>query len=175
MRRAVVLVLGLLLCLTARAAVDSAGKRYSVINMAGSTLPIPDGTIAAADRQHLLGLYSGLAAAEPSAAGAGAIDTTFTSSSLPASAVYRAGVAYTPAGSRYVSSCTPPAVVYVAGVAHTTEGATCVSPGDTIDAYVGGWPVTDDGEVVADTCTPVFFVNGIPTDTAGAVCMTDID
>jgi hypothetical protein len=30
------------------------------------TLPIPDGTIDQGDRQHILGLYSGIAAGEPS-------------------------------------------------------------------------------------------------------------
>ena len=47
-------------------AVDTAGKRFSVLGLAGiQTLPIPDGTVAAVDRLHLLMLYSGIAADAP--------------------------------------------------------------------------------------------------------------
>ena len=47
-------------------AVDTASKRFSVLGLSGiQTLPIPDGTVAAADRLHLLMLYSGIAADVP--------------------------------------------------------------------------------------------------------------
>lgn len=45
-------------------AVDTANKRYSLIGFGSPTprlLPIPDGTIAAADRAMLLYLYHGMA------------------------------------------------------------------------------------------------------------------
>lgn len=48
-------------------AIDTAAKRYSMINLAHhhAILIIPDGTIGDADRAHLLGLYSGIALGEP--------------------------------------------------------------------------------------------------------------
>jgi len=43
-------------------AVDSKAKRFSMLAMGrGAILPAPDGTIAAADRAHLLWLYAGIA------------------------------------------------------------------------------------------------------------------
>lgn len=45
---------------------DSASKRFSGIGMGAwdaPLLPIPDGTLGAGDRLHLLDLYSGLVAA----------------------------------------------------------------------------------------------------------------
>ena len=46
-------------------AVDTAAKRYSMLNFGdGGTLvllPAPDGTVATADKQHLLDCYSGIA------------------------------------------------------------------------------------------------------------------
>ena len=51
-------------------AVDTKNKRMSVIGLAlpvPSMLPDSDGTIAIADRLHLLWLYSGIAAATPTA------------------------------------------------------------------------------------------------------------
>jgi hypothetical protein len=43
-------------------AVDTKAKRFSMLAFgSGGILPDPDGTIAAADRAHLLWLYSGLA------------------------------------------------------------------------------------------------------------------
>ena len=48
-------------------AVDSAGKRFSMLAFGrgprAHPLPIPDGSFDAGDRSHLLGLYSGIAAA----------------------------------------------------------------------------------------------------------------
>lgn len=46
-------------------AVDTAAKRASALNAfsLGLVLPIPDGTIDQADRQHVAGLYGGLLAA----------------------------------------------------------------------------------------------------------------
>ena len=44
-------------------AVDSAGKRYSILNFGNpiiTPLIIPDGTVAAADKYHFLNLYSGI-------------------------------------------------------------------------------------------------------------------
>ncbi len=43
-------------------ALDTASKRGSVIT---GTLPLPDGTIAAGDRQHTANMYSGIAAGLP--------------------------------------------------------------------------------------------------------------
>lgn len=60
MRRAVILVAVGLLSVSVRAAVDTADRRYSVINMAGYVLPVPNSEIDAEDRLHLLGLYAGL-------------------------------------------------------------------------------------------------------------------
>ena len=47
-------------------AVDSAAKRLSFLNFSdGVQVPfLPDGTVGAGDRAHMLDLYSGLAAAE---------------------------------------------------------------------------------------------------------------
>lgn len=43
-------------------AIDSLAKRYSAINIGEESLtfPQPDGAIAGVERQHLLGLYSGI-------------------------------------------------------------------------------------------------------------------
>ena len=42
-------------------AVNTQGRRLSVMGLCGvRTLPVPDGTIRAGDRQHLLMLYSGI-------------------------------------------------------------------------------------------------------------------
>lgn len=52
-------------------AVDTAAKRYSLVGLAApvpSLLPIPDGTVEAADRAHLLWLYSGIALGTPTVA-----------------------------------------------------------------------------------------------------------
>lgn len=43
-------------------AIDTASKRGSIIV---GTLPFPDGTIAAGDRQHTVNMYSGIAAGLP--------------------------------------------------------------------------------------------------------------
>ncbi len=45
-------------------AVDTLSKRVSALNM---SLPIPDGTISAGDRQHVLWTYSGILAGLPAA------------------------------------------------------------------------------------------------------------
>lgn len=45
-------------------AVDTLSKRVSALNI---SLPIPDGTISAGDRQHVLWTYSGILAAAPAA------------------------------------------------------------------------------------------------------------
>ena len=44
-------------------AVDTAAKRYSMMTFVarGPLLPVPDGTIALADKQHLLKCYGGIA------------------------------------------------------------------------------------------------------------------
>jgi len=47
--------------------VDTATKRASVLSFGfpfGWVLPVPDGTVAQADRQHLLGYYGGIVAEE---------------------------------------------------------------------------------------------------------------
>jgi hypothetical protein len=46
-------------------AIDTATKRYAMINFGNGDeqYPVPDGTIAAVDRQHFLGLYLQTAAA----------------------------------------------------------------------------------------------------------------
>ena len=59
MRRAAVAVAALLFALSASGAVDTAGKRASVVNMAGYQPPIPDGSITEGDRAHLAMVYSG--------------------------------------------------------------------------------------------------------------------
>lgn len=53
-----------LLSLAAFAAVDTADKRGSVLNMTGSVLPVPNGGIDAGDRAQLAGVYRGIVAAE---------------------------------------------------------------------------------------------------------------
>ena len=51
-------------------AVDSKAKRFSMMALGrGAILIDPDGTIAQADRQHLLWLYGGIAAISPAARG----------------------------------------------------------------------------------------------------------
>lgn len=52
-------------------AIDTAAKRFSMMNMGAHhrILIIPDGTISAPDRAHLLGLYSGIALAAPVVSG----------------------------------------------------------------------------------------------------------
>ncbi len=42
-------------------AIDSEGRRRSTLHV----LPVPDGTIAAADRAHVLWIYSGIAIGAP--------------------------------------------------------------------------------------------------------------
>lgn len=47
---------------------DSASKRFSGMQLGEvpeTTLPVPDGAFGKPDRQHLLGLYSGIAFAAP--------------------------------------------------------------------------------------------------------------
>lgn len=46
-------------------AIDSENKRRSVSNWFCRIPPAPDGTIAAVDRQHVAGFYSGIAAGAP--------------------------------------------------------------------------------------------------------------
>lgn len=50
---------------------DTASKRFSGMQLGEvpeATLPVPDGTFSQGDRQHLLTLYSGIAASSPSGA-----------------------------------------------------------------------------------------------------------
>ena len=63
---AIAAVIGLL-SVSVRAAVDTADRRYSMLNMTGYVLPVPNSEIDAEDRLHLLGLYAGIAAGEPAA------------------------------------------------------------------------------------------------------------
>jgi len=54
-------------------AVDTANKRFSMMTLGRPGQPplfVPDGSIGQGDRQALLGLYSGIAAEEPTAGGA---------------------------------------------------------------------------------------------------------
>ena len=48
-------------------AVDTATKRYAMINFGAADLmmPVPDGTVAAVDRSHFLGMYLAGGAAAP--------------------------------------------------------------------------------------------------------------
>ena len=48
-------------------AIDTEDKRRSVVNLnlIGVALPVPDGTVAAADRLHVCGNYKGIAAGAP--------------------------------------------------------------------------------------------------------------
>lgn len=72
MRRAVGVAAAVaMLSLPAGAAVDTATKRFNVVNMAGSALPVPDGTIDAADRVHLLMGYGPLTGNPPPSANPG--------------------------------------------------------------------------------------------------------
>ena len=56
-------------------AIDTVAKRSSALNafMLGIVLPVPDGTIAQADMQHILGFYGGILATSDET---GAIFTT---------------------------------------------------------------------------------------------------
>lgn len=103
-----------------------------------------------------------------------AMPTTFISGAVPDTAVFLAGSAYTSGGDRYVAECTTPDA-FLAGIGHRNDGATCIDPGATIDAERGGWALTDIGEVVSAECSPEYWVNGIPRDEEGPVCMTEID
>jgi hypothetical protein len=112
---------------------------------------------------------------DPPAATTGSIDTDFISTAVPATAVYREGTAYNNSnGERYVAACTTPAA-YLAGVGHTFDGATCIDPAGTIDVELAGWALTAIGEVVAAECEPEYYVNGIPRDVLGPVCMSEVD
>lgn len=51
-------------------AIDTAAKRYSALRFVATiplvlTLPLADGSFSSPDKQHLLGLYSGVSAAAP--------------------------------------------------------------------------------------------------------------
>ena len=48
-------------------AIDPENKRRSVSNWFCRIPPVPDGTISAVDRQHVSGIYSGIAADPPTA------------------------------------------------------------------------------------------------------------
>lgn len=102
------------------------------------------------------------------------LSTLFISSSVPGTAVFVAGTAYTPGGYRYVRTCTPPTVA-VRGISHSNDGAMCINPSGTIDADLAGWALNNAGEVIAEVCAATYFVNGIPRGTSGAVCMSDIE
>ena len=70
----------------------TAAKRASAINVGMGwlllTLPIPDGTIAQGDRQHLLGEYSGIAAASATKVGLEGIEFAATGDPLHYAAPY---------------------------------------------------------------------------------------
>ena len=103
-----------------------------------------------------------------------ALSTIFISGSVPSSAVYKAGSAYASTGERYVKACSAP-YAYVFGIAHSMDGALCIDTGGTVFVDVNGYGVTQEGEVVADTCEGAFFPNGIPRDASRSVCMTDVN
>lgn len=103
-----------------------------------------------------------------------AISTIYISGSVPSDAVFKAGSAYAVTGERYVTACTSP-FIYVYGIAHRGDGATCIDTSGTVFTDIGGYGVTQEGEIVADTCEGVFFPNGVPRDAALSVCMTDVN
>lgn len=95
---------------------------------------------------------------------------------VPATAVFRAGQAYAQTGERYVANWPASgSVVYQRGLAYRQDGAMTINVGGTIATYVRGIAVTSRGETVADTCTPIYAIAGIPMIANGTVCMTDIN
>ena len=100
--------------------------------------------------------------------------TVFTTDPVPATAVFMGGAAYAQNGARYV--CALPAnPVFLGGIAHRQDGAMCIEVDGTIRTHVGGWAVTDDGEVVAATGAPAVFHGGIGLLQNGSVCMTEVN
>lgn len=95
-------------------------------------------------------------------------DTTFLddNTAVPATAVFRAGRAFTQAGSAYVclmpaGGTAPQGKQSIAGRAIRADGAQIIKVAGTISNFLNGVAYTALGEMVANTTAPVRFPNGI--------------
>ena len=96
--------------------------------------------------------------------------------SVPSTAVYVDGAAFTHSGGRYVAPLPASArTVFLRGLQYRQDGALIINTTDAITHYVRGIGLTAQGEVKAATCSPDYVVAGVPMDPDGTVCMTDIN
>ena len=119
-----------------------------------------------------------VAASSGACSGISAWTTTFLADgvSVPSTAVYVDGAAFTHSGGRYVAPLPASArTVFLRGLQYRQDGALIINTTDAITHYVRGIGLTAQGEVKAATCSPDYVVAGVPMDPDGTVCMTDIN
>jgi len=175
-------------------AVDSAEKRFSMINMRMPwgirPLPIPDGANwDAGQRYFALGLYGGLTAAAPpdfvvaGYAGGTAINSGGTmgtiflddSTPVPADAVYLDGFMHSQLGLRYVALWPASGEIYYRdGYARREDGAMIIATSGTPHDYVDGIALTERGEVLTSTSSVQVFRGKRGCRNNGALCVSAV-
>lgn len=174
-------------------ALDTATKRASALGVGmppGIILPVPDGTIDAADRAALSGVVVPTAAVPGSFTAVsfkdglaydddGAMGTIFLGDAEPvptADARYiERGLARSAAGMRYVCAWPVSGVVFYEGkIARRADGAMCIAAAGTPVEYKSGWALTARGEVLASTSAPELVKDGVGLRQNGFVCMSEI-
>ena len=162
-------------------AIDTAEKRKAVAAIAFAYLypsVTPNASTDAGWRQQVAHSYSGIAAGASTGetSEAGVIQAIFSNATVPNTADYREGRAYSDAGELYVCDFPNDAddVNYIEGIAYRDDGAMCVTVSGSIEAERGGYGLTDRGEVVVIAEAPEVFINGVPRRLSGEVCMSDV-
>lgn len=175
-------------------AVDSAGKRYSMMQMRlpwlRRVLPIPDGAGWDGVQRYVgLSLYSGLTGATPPAftvsgyAGGTAISSDGTmgtiflddSTPVPTTAVYIDGFMHSQLGLRYVALWPASGEIYYRdGYARREDGAMLIATSGTPHDYVDGIALSERGEVLTSTSSVQVFRGKRGCRNNGALCVSAV-
>lgn len=108
-------------------------------------------------------------------------DATFLddNTTVPATAVFRSGCAFTQAGSAYI--CNKPAggvanqtTQFIGGRAIRGDGAQQILAGGVINQRINGVAYTALGELVANTTAPVRYVDGIGVAEDGTASLSAV-
>lgn len=104
------------------------------------------------------------------------LPTIYTATAVPSTAVYRGGAAFAQTGERYVTYFDADDVFYIGAIPYRNDGAMMICVDCAVVTRVRGIGLASTTAVVtATTCNPSTVVAGIPLNSDGAVCMTDIN
>lgn len=97
---------------------------------------------------------------------------------VPGTATFMGGAAYTPAGSAYVcpypaGGTAPQGVTFLGGRPHRVDGARIVDTAGAASTYIGGLAVTSTGAAMVNSLASIeTAIHGVSVTQAGVICET---